>query len=153
MTTYCRSIEHFSGFYVSNCNIKKLHKIKYHTLWRYHNNLHIIFISSRTGRSLALNHCLYFVELKCTWNWLNIFAQYHKQVVQEALDNAQAGRTSIVIAHRLSTVKDAHCIHYLDRGKVLESGTHSVLVDKRGYYWNLLQKYLGNKGNGSWWVE
>jgi len=54
--------------------------------------------------------------------------------VQEALDRLMAGRTTIVIAHRLSTVKHADRIHVIDRGKVVETGTHASPVPKPGLY-------------------
>lgn len=54
--------------------------------------------------------------------------------VQEALDRLMAGRTTIVIAHRLSTVKHADRIYVIERGKVVETGTHASLVRKRGLY-------------------
>ncbi|MDP1738533.1 MAG: ABC transporter ATP-binding protein [Caulobacter sp.] len=54
--------------------------------------------------------------------------------VQAALDRLMAGRTTIVIAHRLSTVKHADRIYVIDRGKVVETGNHAGLVRKRGLY-------------------
>ena len=49
-------------------------------------------------------------------------------------------RTVLAIAHRLSTVKDANCIYVLDRGRIIESGTHDELLEKNGQYakmWNI----------------
>ncbi|MDO9224363.1 MAG: ABC transporter ATP-binding protein [Caulobacter sp.] len=54
--------------------------------------------------------------------------------VQAALDRLMAGRTTIVIAHRLSTVKHADRIYVIERGQVVETGTHASLVRKRGLY-------------------
>ena len=54
--------------------------------------------------------------------------------VQAALDRLMAGRTTIVIAHRLSTVKHADRIYVIERGQVAETGTHASLVRKRGLY-------------------
>lgn len=54
-----------------------------------------------------------------------------EHLVQEALDNLQAGRTTLVIAHRLSTVKDANRVVVLDRGRVKQSGTHAALMAER----------------------
>lgn len=54
--------------------------------------------------------------------------------VSAALARAQAGRTTLVIAHRLSTVKDAHKIIVLDQGRVAEEGTHADLLAKGGLY-------------------
>jgi ABC-type multidrug transport system fused ATPase/permease subunit len=59
------------------------------------------------------------------------------QVVQEALDRAQKGRTSIVIAHRLSTVQNADLIVVIHNGKVAEQGTHSELLAMKGIYHKL----------------
>ena len=60
-----------------------------------------------------------------------------EKVVQEALDKAREGRTSIVIAHRLSTVYGADCIAVIQAGKVAEQGTHSELLAKKGIYYKL----------------
>ena len=54
--------------------------------------------------------------------------------VQMALDRLMAGRTTIVIAHRLSTVKHADRIYVIDKGRIAETGTHAGLVRKRGLY-------------------
>jgi ATP-binding cassette, subfamily B, bacterial MsbA len=55
-------------------------------------------------------------------------------VVSAALSRAQTGRTTLVIAHRLSTVRDAHKIIVLDKGRVAEEGTHDALLAKGGLY-------------------
>ena len=60
-----------------------------------------------------------------------------EKVVQEALDKAREGRTSIVIAHRLSTIYNADQIAVMRRGKVVEQGTHSELLAKKGIYYKL----------------
>ena len=67
------------------------------------------------------------------------------QVVEDALAKAQEGRTSIVVAHRLSTVVNADLICYVDRGEIVERGTHEELMHQRGYYFKLQQMYLGNR--------
>jgi len=54
--------------------------------------------------------------------------------IQRSLARVSEGRTSIVIAHRLSTVRHAHCIHVLERGEVIERGTHEELVERGGLY-------------------
>ncbi|KAK4192066.1 putative leptomycin B resistance protein [Podospora australis] len=59
-------------------------------------------------------------------------------VVQAALEVASAGRTTITIAHRLSTIKDAHNIVVMSQGRIVEQGTHDVLLEKRGAYYNLV---------------
>ncbi len=57
-----------------------------------------------------------------------------ERVVQQALTRLMTGRTSIVIAHRLSTVMDADLIYVLDRGRVCEQGTHAELLQRGGLY-------------------
>ena len=60
-----------------------------------------------------------------------------ERVVQEALDTASRGRTTIAIAHRLSTVVDADVIFVVVAGEIAESGTHDDLLAARGKYWEL----------------
>ena len=60
----------------------------------------------------------------------------------ENLENFFKGKTAIVIAHRLSTVKHADKIVVLDRGKVVEEGNHSELVAKKGEYYRLVKNQL-----------
>ena len=58
-------------------------------------------------------------------------------MVQSALDNLMENRTVLVIAHRLSTVKNADTIIVLDNGEIVESGTHEELYNLNGIYYNL----------------
>ena len=58
-------------------------------------------------------------------------------MVQEALDQAQVGRTSIVIAHRLSTVQNADKIIVIHNGALAEQGTHPELLARNGIYYKL----------------
>ena len=60
-----------------------------------------------------------------------------EKVVQEALDKAREGHTSIVIAHRLSTIYNSDCIAVIKGGTVVERGTHSELLAKKGIYYDL----------------
>lgn len=60
-------------------------------------------------------------------------------MVQDALDKAREGRTSIVIAHRLSTVKNADLIAVIADGRVAELGTHNQLIELRGHYFDLVK--------------
>ena len=60
-----------------------------------------------------------------------------EKLIQDAFDNLAKGRTSIVIAHRLSTVKDSDIIFVIDKGKVKEKGTHQELLEKHGLYYRL----------------
>jgi ATP-binding cassette, subfamily B, bacterial len=69
----------------------------------------------------------------------------NEALVQEALKSALVGRTSIVIAHRLSTVSHADQILVLEKGTIVESGRHEELVAKKGLYFDLYQRQsLGN---------
>ncbi|XP_014273830.1 ATP-dependent translocase ABCB1 isoform X2 [Halyomorpha halys] len=61
----------------------------------------------------------------------------NERIVQEALDNARAGRTCIIIAHRLSTIENADRIAVLKNGKIVELGLHAPLMAKEGHYYNL----------------
>ncbi|CAF3897240.1 unnamed protein product [Rotaria sp. Silwood1] len=71
---------------------------------------------------------------------------HNEQIVQEALEQAQIedpSRTSIIIAHRLSTIRSCDLICVLDRGCIVESGTHTELTQRRGAYYKMLaQKNL-----------
>ena len=63
-------------------------------------------------------------------------------LIQDALLKLMKGRTSIVVAHRLSTVKNADQIIVLDSGKVVEFGNHISLIEMKGTYYNLVKNQL-----------
>ena len=67
-----------------------------------------------------------------------------ERVVQDALDRAKQGRTTIVIAHRLSTIRNADLIVSLDRGNVMEYGTHEQLMANKGLYYELVLAQSNN---------
>ena len=61
-----------------------------------------------------------------------------ESIVQEALDRARLGRTTIIVAHRLSTIRNADVIFAFDKGEIAEYGTHDELMERRGIYFNLV---------------
>lgn len=61
-----------------------------------------------------------------------------EKVVKEALDRAAAGRTTIAVAHRLSTIRDADLIAVFAKGKIIERGTHEELVARKGMYYEMV---------------
>ena len=63
-------------------------------------------------------------------------------LVQNGMDALMKGRTTFVIAHRLSTVKNADCIMVLEQGRIIERGTHDELIEQQGRYYQL---YTGKK--------
>lgn len=66
----------------------------------------------------------------------------NERAIMENLDEFFKGRTVVVVAHRLSTVKNADQIVVLDKGKIVERGTHQELTDLRGAYYNLVKNQL-----------
>jgi ATP-binding cassette subfamily B protein len=64
-----------------------------------------------------------------------------ERIVQEGMDRLMNGRTTFVIAHRLSTVKNSDCIMVLEQGRIIERGTHDQLIEEKGRYYQL---YTGN---------
>jgi ABC-type multidrug transport system fused ATPase/permease subunit len=60
-------------------------------------------------------------------------------LIQDALQRLMEGKTSIVVAHRLSTIKDVDRIYLLHKGEIREVGTHDELLERRGLYWRLYQ--------------
>ena len=64
--------------------------------------------------------------------------------IQDAMNTLMSGKTSFIIAHRLSTIKNADKILLLDHWNVIEIGTHSELMQKRGRYYNLFMSQYDN---------
>ena len=64
-----------------------------------------------------------------------------EKLIQEGMDALMYGRTTFVIAHRLSTVRNSDCIMILEQGRIVERGTHEELLEKKGRYYQL---YTGN---------
>ena len=64
-----------------------------------------------------------------------------EKLVQDGMDALMYGRTTFVIAHRLSTVRNADCIMVMEQGRIIERGTHDELIEKKGTYYQL---YTGN---------
>ena len=60
-----------------------------------------------------------------------------ERLVQEGMDKLMQGRTVFVIAHRLSTVRNSNAIMVLDKGKIMERGTHEELLEQKGIYYSL----------------
>ncbi|WP_019786798.1 ABC transporter ATP-binding protein [Streptococcus sobrinus] len=66
-----------------------------------------------------------------------------EDVIQNSLKKMRQGRTTIAIAHRLSTIQDANCIYVLNKGRIIESGTHEELLAKQGTYHRMYQLQAG----------
>ena len=64
-----------------------------------------------------------------------------ERIVQDGMDKLMNGRTTFVISHRLSTVKNSDCIMVLEQGRIIERGTHDELIEEKGRYYQL---YTGN---------
>ncbi|MDO4814477.1 MAG: ABC transporter ATP-binding protein [Gemella sp.] len=68
-----------------------------------------------------------------------------EELIQSSLSKMRKGRTTIAIAHRLSTIQDANCIYVLDKGRIIESGTHEELLKLEGTYHKMYLLQTGNK--------
>ncbi|TWS95293.1 ABC transporter ATP-binding protein [Streptococcus sp. sy018] len=70
-----------------------------------------------------------------------------EQTVQKSLEKMRQGRTTIAIAHRLSTIQDANCIYVLNKGKIIEQGSHQELLALEGTYHRMYQLQTGMMDN------
>lgn len=68
-----------------------------------------------------------------------------EKFVQKTLDRASEGRTTIVVSHRLSAIRSANRIVFIDKGKVIEDGTHSELIALKGRYHDMMKTHFGNE--------
>nr|WP_231869692.1 ABC transporter ATP-binding protein [Streptococcus merionis] len=66
-----------------------------------------------------------------------------EEIIQNSLRKMRQGRTTIAIAHRLSTIQDANCIYVLDKGEIIEAGTHEELLALNGTYHKMYQLQAG----------
>lgn len=66
-----------------------------------------------------------------------------EELIQHSLEKMRKGRTTIAIAHRLSTIQDSNCIYVLDKGEIIESGTHDELIVLKGNYYKMYQLQAG----------
>ena len=67
-----------------------------------------------------------------------------ERIIQDGMDKLMHGRTTFVIAHRLSTVRNSDCIMVLEHGRIIERGTHEQLIEEQGRYYQL---YTGKKAS------
>ncbi len=66
-----------------------------------------------------------------------------EELIQNSLEKMRKGRMTIAIAHRLSTIQDSNCIYVLDKGEIIESGTHEELIAHKGNYYRMYQLQAG----------
>jgi ATP-binding cassette subfamily B protein len=67
-------------------------------------------------------------------------------LIQKAMDNLMQGRTSFIIAHRLSTIRNADRILVMDKGDIVEQGTHEELLQKDGFYASIYNSQFEEAG-------
>ncbi|MBQ8150786.1 MAG: ABC transporter ATP-binding protein [Clostridia bacterium] len=72
-----------------------------------------------------------------------------EQKIQSAIDTIISGRTSLVVAHRLSTIRNADLILVVRDGKIIEQGNHDQLLEKRGHYYNLYTRQYEDEATGA----
>ncbi len=66
----------------------------------------------------------------------------NEKLIQEAIHNISKGKITITVAHRLSTVVNSDRILVLDKGRLIEQGTHQELMDKKGFYYTLVNSQV-----------
>lgn len=90
-----------------------------------------------TARSVYKNpHFIFFDEAT------NALDANNELKIIESLENFYIGKTVVIVAHRLSTVKNADNIVVLDNGEIIEQGNHTELTNKRGAYFQLVKNQL-----------
>ena len=67
-----------------------------------------------------------------------------EQKIQEAFATLMEGRTSFIVAHRLSTIVNSDLILVMNKGNIIEQGTHKELLEKKGFYYNLFNSQFGS---------
>ena len=72
-----------------------------------------------------------------------------EQKIQSAIDTIISGRTSLVVAHRLSTIRNADLILVVRDGKIIEQGNHEQLLEKKGHYYNLYTRQYEDEATGA----
>lgn len=72
----------------------------------------------------------------------NSLDAYNENVIVNNLENFCKDRTVLIVAHRLSTIRNADCILVMENGNIVESGSHQKLLDLQGHYYNLVSKQL-----------
>jgi subfamily B ATP-binding cassette protein MsbA len=76
----------------------------------------------------------------------SVDSQTERSIIDEAFGNLMRGRTTLVIAHRLSSIAHADRIIFIQDGRIAESGSHFKLLEKRGLYWRMWQSQSSHNG-------